>query len=72
MQLPPTVPRRIVSVEKSNGTMRRVLQPYLFSALNRCRRFKLAVVQTCSRTMGIGPLQRAWVLTAYASAASVF
>eukprot|EP00964_Phaeocystis_antarctica_P082651 scaffold51864_cov62-Phaeocystis_antarctica.AAC.2 len=36
--------------------MRRVLKPYLLSALNRCRRFKLAVVQTCNCTVGNWPV----------------
>ena len=37
-------------------TMRRVREPYLFSALNRCRRVQLAVEQTCSHTVANWPV----------------
>ena len=40
----------------STDIMRRVLEPYLFSALNRCRRVQLAVEQTCSHTVANWPV----------------
>ena len=60
----PPVPRRIVSVDKnqklvifSADTMRRVLKPYLFSALKRCRRCEIPVCRPAIVRWVIGPLQ---------------